>query len=194
MRILLIAMTALMVGGCATGSKLGDGAGRTCGATAVNVKEMEAFGFTPPKGKVVVARVFATWCPYCKEDLDEIGKRFLNGTWSTNNVHVLLLTYRNRAESKASYDKFLREGLPKYGIPASAVQVVFADKDHKELSSALGADKKPLLPNWSGIPYGLVFGKDGRLAFRGHFTNSPPVQEAHYRLITDISKETCPAP
>lgn len=192
-RILFVAMTLVVFSGCSTGNKFGGGSGRTCGATVVNVEEMEAFGFTPPKGKVVVGRVFATWCPYCKEDLSEIGKRFANGTWSTNSVHVMLLAYRNRAESKSTYDKFLREGLPKYGIPSAAIQVVFADKDHKELSSSLGADKKPLLPGWTGIPYGLVFGKDGRLVFRGHFTNSPPIQEAHYQLISDISAETCPS-
>jgi hypothetical protein len=74
---------------------------------------------------------------------------------------------------------------------AAAAQIVYVDRDYKELSAHLGADKKPLFNGWTGVPFSLVFGKDGRLAHRGHFTDSTIVQKAHYQLITDIAKEKC---
>jgi hypothetical protein len=53
------------------------------------------------------------------------------------------------------------------------------------------ASGEPLFTGWNGIPFGLVFGKDGRLAFRGHFTMNDVYEDAHYKFITDLQKETC---
>jgi thiol-disulfide isomerase/thioredoxin len=190
MRFLLMTYSLLFLVTCASTGRSGVVA-RRCGRTDVQVNELEQFGFTLPKNKLAVVRIFATWCPYCKEDLDEIAKRFKNGTWSESNVAILLMTYHNRREDKFSYDDFLKEKLPKIGIPESAVQVVYIDKSAEELGKIKGGDGKSLFEGWKGVPFGLVFGKDGRLIFRGHFTMGPQVQDAHYNLITDRSTETC---
>ncbi len=183
-------LVTVLAGGCASSSKNGAHP-RGCAATPVKAKELEQFGFTIPKNKIAVMRIFATWCPYCKEDLAEIGKRFKSGEWTADNVQILLMTYSNRSEGKDTYDKFLRDTFPKTGIPATAAQVIYVTKDFKELAAVNGGDGKPLFEGWKGVPFALVFGKDGRLAFRGHFTNSPPITDAHYRLISEISKEEC---
>lgn len=183
-------LSFIFIAGCATSDKNGAHP-RGCASTPVKVKELEQFGFTVPKNKIAVMRIFATWCPYCKEDLAEIGKRFKSGEWTAENVQVLLMSYSNRNEGKDTYDKFIRDTFPKTGIPSSAAQVIYVTKDFKELAAIKGADGQPLFNGWKGVPFALVFGKDGRLAYRGHFTNSPPVTDAHYRLITEISKEVC---
>lgn len=136
-------------------------------------------------------RVFATWCPYCKDDLAAIGKRFKSGEWKAENVQLYLMTYKNKRENAQTYTAFIRDTFPQYGIPESAAQIVFVDKDFNELSKVKSASGKTMFEGWQGVPFGLVFGKDGRLAFRGHFTQGPPSQDAHYNFISGLSKENC---
>lgn len=164
----------------------------TCGKTAVNVSDIETFGFKPAPGKITVMRVFATWCPYCKEDLSEIGGHFRNGDFKNESVQVFLMAYKNPRETHAGFDKFMRESFPKFGIPKEAVQVLYIDKDYTELFKTKSASGEPVFTGWQGVPFGLVFGKDGRLAFRGHFTTSPQFQDGHYLFIKELAGETCP--
>lgn len=135
-------------------------------------------------------RVFATWCPYCKEDLTALGELFRKGILRSENVEIMLLSYRNPKESKATYDKFLR-GFAQYGIPLQSSQIIFIDKSYNELLQTTSTKGLPLFAGWQGVPFGLVFGKDGRLAFRGHFTTSPQYQDGHYAFIQDLTKEEC---
>ncbi len=160
---------------------------RECGSTPINVRALEKYGVKVPEGKIVVARIFATWCPYCKDDFAEIGKRFQSKEWREENVHTVFLNYKNRADDKASFDDFVARKFPTYGIPTTASQLIYIDKEFKELA------KDPLFEGWKGVPFGLVFGKDGRLAFQGHFTNSPKVQDGHYQFISDLTVESCKA-
>lgn len=178
-RLLLL----LFVIGCASTSRSGLVA-PACGPSAQNVGELTRFGFKPEKGKVTVFRIFATWCPYCHDDLGEIARRFASGEWSKDDVSVLLLAYRNRKEDRASFNEFKRPSIP-------GLQLEYVDQDHKELSVVKGVDGQPLLPEWRGVPYGMIFGKDGRMVFRGHFTHSPPFQAAHYKLIGKVAHESC---
>lgn len=183
----------LLLAACTTPKKETGVIAEKCGAqTAVRVKDVEAFGFTVPKNKVAVMRIFATWCPYCKEDLTELGGHFRNGDFTPETVQVLLMSYKNPKETKATYDKFLRDTFTKFGIPSAATQIVFIDKDYAELSKSKSATGAPVFTGWQGVPFGLVFAKDGRLAFRGHFTTSPQFQDGHYDFIKELVKEKCP--
>jgi len=165
-----------------------------CGPTPVMAKDLETFGLSVPKNKVVVMRIFASWCPYCKEDLAELGGFFKNGTFTPQSVHVLLMSYQNSRENKSTSDHFVREVFPKFGIPPQAVQIVHVDKNFGELIKSKSAAGQTMFAGWQGVPFGLVFGKDGRLAFRGHFTTSPQFQDGHYGFIHNLTKENCSAP
>lgn len=191
MKFLILALPLILTVGCSTASKDRGVVERNCGTTPVKSADLEMFGFSVPKDKVVVMRIFASWCPYCKEDFNEIGKHFKSGDYNPETVHILLLSYKGSKENKATFDAFLRNSLPKYGIPSSAVQVVFVDKTHAELSKSKAASGDPMFTGWQGVPFGLIFGKDGRLAFRGHFTTSPQFQDGHYLFIKELTQETC---
>lgn len=136
-------------------------------------------------------RVFATWCPYCKDDLTAIGDGFKKGTWKPDDVQIYLMTYKNRRENRETYTTFIRDTFPKFGIPSGAAQIVYVDKDFAELSKMKSQTGKLMFEGWQGVPFGLVFGKDGRLAYRGHFTQGPKIQDAHYEFISRLSKENC---
>lgn len=195
MRLILFAVALpilFVTSACSSVKKTTGVLAPTCEKTAINSSDMAAFGFTPAKDKVVVARIFTTWCPYCKEDMTELGKHFKSGEFTPETVQVLLLTYKSSRDNKSTFDKFLRETFPKFEIPPSAVQVIYLDKPSNELSKAKTLTGEPLFTGWQGIPFGLVFGNDGRLAFRGHFTTSPQFQEGHYQFIKGLTKETCP--
>lgn len=163
-----------------------------CGKTLITSKDIEKFGFKAPRGKVGVMRIFATWCPYCKEDLTELGGHFRNGDLTIDNTQIMLLAYKNAHESRETFDKFVRDSLNKFGIPTAAVQIMYVDKDFAELSPSISPTGQPLFSGWQGVPFGLVFGKDGRLAFRGHFTTSPQFQDGHYLFIKELARENCP--
>ena len=182
----------LLLTACASAKKETGVLAPNCGKTDINVKDIEAFGFTAPKNKVAVVRVMSTWCPYCKEDLAEIGGHFRNGDYPPDKVHILLMMYKNPRENKDTYDKFLRDTFTKFGIPSQAAQIVFINKTAAELSATKTSKGHPLLTGWQGVPFSLVFAKDGRLAFRGHFTTSPQYQDNHYVFIKDLVKEACP--
>ena len=185
----------LLLVSCATPKKETGVIADKCGMpSAITVKDLEAFGFTVPKNKIAVLRIFATWCPYCKEDFGELGGHYRNKNISPETVQVLLMSYKNRRESKATYDAFLRDTFPKFGIPSEAAQIVYVDKDFNELSRSKSAGGQAMFTGWQGVPFTLIFGKDGRLAYRGHFTNSPQLQDVHYDFIRKLSKEDCVSP
>ena len=163
----------------------------TCGKTAVQESDMEMFGFKPVPGKVVVMRIFATWCPFCKTDLAKISAEYTSKRWTPDRVNLFLLAYRNRAETRATFDAFVKSTLGDLHIPREALQIQYFDKPYEEAVKTKNAKGETLFDTWKGIPFGLVFGKDGRLAFRGHFTMNDTYEEAHYKFITDLQKETC---
>ena len=191
MRKILISISLFIFAGCAS-TKMPGLVAEKCGAESpVTANDMESFGFLPVKNKVVVMRVFATWCPYCKDDLAHIGQKFKSGEWKPQDVQLYLMSYKSRRENHRTYLEFIRNTFPKFDIPIDAAQIVYVDKDFNELVKAKNIAGKPIFEGWQGVPFGLVFGKDGRLAFRGHFTQGPPAQDAHYAMITKFTKETC---
>lgn len=191
MRFALVALLFLV--SCRTSPKREIQSER-CGPTPVMASEFKQFGLNPEPGKINVMRVFATWCPYCKEDLKSIGEKFKSGEWKPETVQLLLMAYRNRHENKTTLDTFVKKDFRNFDIPLEAVQIVYVDRDFKELGLVTAKDGQPLLSGWEGVPFALVFGKDGRLAFRGHFTQSPVHQKEHYSLITRLTSESCTAP
>ena len=68
----------------------------------------------------------------------------------------------------------------------------FTCKIFPELSQKKNKSGATLFDGWRGVPFALVFGKDQRLAFRGHFTSSPENEEKHYKYIGQLQAETCP--
>jgi hypothetical protein len=163
-----------------------------CGKTPVTENDMQTFGFEPAPGKVVVMRIFATWCPFCKTDLGKISEHFKSGEWKPEQVNVFLLAYKNHSESKATYDKFVKEKLAELGLPSSSFQIHYIDHTYPELLNFKTAAGIPYFTGWNGVPFALLFGKDGRMAFRGHFTMSDKTESEQYKMITQLAGETCP--
>lgn len=165
-----------------------------CQATPVKVSDLEPFSFTGAPGKVVVVRLMRISCPFCKEDLLRIGSFFQSGKWTKENVHLFLIAYRKEGvEDRKTFDKFMREELPNFGIPLEATQAIYVDKDYYTLVKSKNKDKHLIFEGWKAVPFGLVFGKDGRLAYRGHFTTSAHAEDEHYQFVTGLQKEICTA-
>lgn len=191
--IKIFAVLALTMS-CAS-TKISGMVAERCGANSpVMASDMETFGFLPAKNKVIVMRVFATWCPYCKDDLKQIGELFKRGEWKPEDIQIYLMSYKNKRENHNTYLEFIRGTFPSFNIPLDAAQIVYVDKDYSELVKTKNIAGKTIFEGWQGVPYGLVYGKDGRLVFRGHFTQGPSAQDAHYAFITKLSKETCGQP
>lgn len=111
-------------------------------------------------------------------------------------MNLFLLAYVNHGENKETFAAFLKSGLATMGIPREALQIKFVDKPYAELAKSKGRSGDLLFEGWKGVPFALVFGKDGRLATRGHFTMSDQSEDDHYKFISQLQKENCvpPAP
>lgn len=121
-----------------------------------------------------------------------IGQLFRDGSWKPETVQLLLIGYRKEGvEDRSTFDTFVREDLPQFGIPPEAVQMVYLDKTYYELIKSKNSKGKPVFETWRAVPFGMIFGKDGRLAYRGHFSESPITQEEQYRFVTDLQSEVC---
>lgn len=192
--VITILSTLAFTVSCAS-TKIAGVVAEKCGSDSpVRSSDMETFGFLPAKNKIIVMRVFATWCPYCKDDLKQIGELFKKGTWKPEDVQIYLMSYKNKRENHDTYLEFIRSTFASFNIPVDAAQIVYVDKDFNELSKTKNIAGKVIFEGWQGVPYGLVFGKDGRLVFRGHFTQGPATQDAHYAFISKLTKETCGKP
>lgn len=194
MRFASVVFLALLLTGCASRApKRSNILAAHCQPTAVTVSDLEPLGFLPAPGKVVVARIIRVSCPYCKDDLLRMGARFQNGEWSKNDVEVFLVAYRKEGiEDRSTFDSFVRDEMGTFGIPPDAVQIVYRDRDYFTLSQTRSAKNLPLFEGWKAVPFGMVFAKDGRLAYRGHFTTSTGAESEHYRFVTALQTEKCP--
>jgi hypothetical protein len=163
-----------------------------CGTTPVNARDLEQFNFSPTPGKVTVVRVFRSTCPFCKEDILRMGEMFRSGKWRTNDIQILFMAYKKEGiESRQSFDRFVREDLNSFAIPLEATQMAFLDKTYPEILQTKSKSGEVIFQDWRAVPYGLVFGRDGRLVYRGHFTTSTGEQDANYKLIAELQAETC---
>lgn len=164
----------------------------TCRKTPINAADLARFGFVPAPGKIIVTRLFRTNCPFCKEDLLRIGSLFQSGAWSKDKVQLDLIAYRKEGiEDRKTFDAFVRGEFGGFGIPPEAAQIVYIDKNYYSLVKTKARSGDLLFEGWRAVPFGLVFGKDGRLAYRGHFTVSPGAEDAHYDFVTKLQGETC---
>ncbi len=190
-KILGIAAVALVASGCA--SKPPKPAFNIkCGATPVQRDDLKQFNVTPVPGKVTVVRIFRSNSPYCKEDLMRIGLLFKEKTWSQDKVQLVLIAYKkDGVESRKTFDAFVRTDIVSFGVPLESTQMVFLDKSYPELLQSKSGSGEPVFADWKAVPYGLVFAKDGRLAYSGHFTANSNLQDNHYKFITDLQNETC---
>ena len=140
----------------------------------------------------MIARVFRIACPSCKEDLFKIGSFFQNGVWTSDKVQVFLIAYKKEGvEDRKTFDHFMREQMGSFGIPLESAQVVYLNKDYFKLVKTRNRQGHLLFEGWRAVPFGMVFGKDGRLAYRGHFTSSPEQEDEHYQFINKLLNETC---
>lgn len=78
-------------------------------------------------------------------------------------------------------------------FPIESVQIIFLDRTYPDLLTSKSESGELILAGWKAVPYSLVFAKDGRLAYRGHFTMIPSQQHNHYDFITFLQQENCPA-
>ena len=196
LRVLTVATACATVVGCATHRtppQPTEGIlAPQCHSTPVSAKDLRTFGFAPAANKVVVVRLFRMSCPFCKEDLLRIGSLFQNGTWSKDKVQLALIAYKKEGvEDRKTFDRFMREEISQFGIPLEAAQVVYVDKDYYKLVRTKNSQGDLVLEGWRAVPFSLVFGKDGRLAYRGHFTSTPTDSDRHYKFVTDLLAEQC---
>ena len=196
MHLRLKILTALLslVSACATTPPPSGVLAKTCAATPIRESDVTQFGFNPAPGQIVVMRVFATWCPFCKTDVGRMATLYKTGDWSPTKVKLFLMAYKNRREDQKSFEEFRNERLPAYQFPQDAVQLVYVNQSFEELKKAKSAKGPELFSGWQGVPFGLVFGQDGRLAYRGHFTTSDLAEDEHYKFITQIQNENCSPP
>lgn len=167
---------------------------RQCQPTPVQVQDMDQFNITPAPGKVMVVRFMRSACPYCREDLQQIGLMFKLGKWSSDLTELVLIAYKKEGvESRQTFDSFVRAELAKTGFPLEKAQIIFLDRTYPQLTAAKNAAGELILADWKAVPYSLVFGKEGRLAYRGHFTMVPSQQYNHYDFITSLQRENCSA-
>ena len=191
MRTIYLLSLCLTLAACTTAKKTSE-FNSSCGPTPVMAGDaLNPFGFTPAPEKILVTRIFGSWCPYCKADLKRMSELFAKGEWKPEDVHIYLIAYKNHSENKATFDKFVRDILPTYAFPKGTVDVVYKDDAYPQLAKLKTQTGKPLFEGWRGVPFALVFGKDQRLAFRGHFTVSPDDEDQHYKYIRQLQAETC---
>lgn len=166
---------------------------RQCRPTPITSADMARFNVTAKPGRVMIARFIRSRCPYCKEDLQQIALMLKTGQWAADKIQLVLIAYKKPGvESRKTFDEFVRD-LAGSGFPIETADLVYVDKTYPALLKVTGQAGEPLLQGWRAVPFGLVFGKDGRLAYRGQFTLTTSLQNQHYDLIGDLIKENCPS-
>lgn len=192
------AAVVLILSACSSSSKKQDVQvyNSSCAPTPIQLGDMKQFNIQPAPGKITVMRIFRSSCPTCKEDLQQIGLMFKTGKWKAENVQLVLVSYvKENVESRETFDAFVRSELSNVGFPIEAAQIIFLNKTYPTLLTSKAANGELIFPDWRAVPYSMIFGKDGRLAYRGQFTIPPSQQDRNYDFITEIQKESCtPAP
>lgn len=193
-RMIQILAAALFIAGCTSTSKTDDTViARQCGPTPITSADLIRFNVTPKPDRVVIVRMIRSSCPYCKEDLQQIALMLKTGQWNAEKIQLVLMAYKKPGvESRKTFDEFVRD-LGASGFPIETADLVYLDKTYQALLKIEGKAGTPILEGWKAVPFGLVFGKDGRLAYRGQFTMTNARQNQHYDLIGDLIKESCPS-
>ncbi|MGE4130599.1 MAG: hypothetical protein AB7F86_03130 [Bdellovibrionales bacterium] len=168
---------------------------RACKSTPIQAADLNQFNTPASPGKIQVVRLFRSSSPYCREDLKKISSLFSSGEWKASEIQLILIAFKKPGiESRKTFDHFVRNELADYSLPLETTQIVYLDRAFPSLKEAKSKSGEEIFADWKGIPYGLVFAKNGRLAYRGHFTASPIVQENQYKFITSLQNEDCGTP
>ncbi len=163
MRVISFAVIALLAALIAAGCNGGEQGGRGAAASAVDkpkdpaveivdfeLKDLEGKTVRSADvraGKVLVLKFGATWCPPCNDQIPHLNK--VVETYG-DKVAVVDVDVREKAAKVKPHTK-------SHGVK----YLVLLDE-----SGAIGARYSV-----RGIPTVLVAGKDGRIAYRGHFTS-----------------------
>jgi hypothetical protein len=194
MRLLLAVVVVVLFAGCSSKPVTPvQNYHRRCEPTPITVQDLKNFNITPMPGKVMVVRFLRSACPFCQEDLQQLGLMYKIGKLNLDQVKLALIAYKKEGvESRETFETFVRSELAKTSFPLEKVQIVFLDRTHPELLTAKSESGDLLLADWKAVPYSLIFAKDGRLAYRGHFSMIPSQQHNHYDFITFLQNEKCP--
>jgi hypothetical protein len=114
---------------------------RTCEKTPIMQSDLAAFNISPAPGKVTVLRIIRSSCPYCKEDLEQIGLMLKTQRWKAEQMQVILVAYRKEGvENRQTFDAFVRD-LAGKGFPIESVQIVYLDKTIGRINSPVSCSK-----------------------------------------------------
>lgn len=148
------------------------------------------FDLKSKKGKVVVMRLFATWCPYCKEDLKVI-EDTMKSLIDEDKIDVTLVVFKSRKETDETLKNFMAVGAQELGLRPASYDWVYSDVQTPAMKEVKDKKGHLLFPNYQGVPYALVFDSKGQLRYRGNFTESKETRKKHYEMIAALSKNQC---
>lgn len=148
------------------------------------------FNLESHKGKVTVFRLYGTWCPYCKRDIQSLNTKF-GKLVKDKKLDMVLVSFQSRKESDESIELFLNHGAQELGVEKSNFRWLHSGLKGSDLKELRTKEKESLFPDFMGVPYGLVFDAKGRLRFRGHFTGEEKMQEKHYDMISSLATGKC---
>ena len=149
-----------------------------------------AFSVAPHKGKVTVVRLFATWCPYCKRDLEAMNSKF-SPLLKDDKLEVMLVTFMSRKESPESIEMFMKDGAKELGIEKSKFHWLYSRLNSQAVKDLESPKGEKMFPGMQGVPYGMVFDAQGRLRFQGHFTDGEEALAKHYDMIQSLASGKC---
>lgn len=144
----------------------------------------------PTKGKVTVIRLYGTWCPYCKQDIQSLNSRF-EPLVGEKKLDIVLVSFQSRKETDESIDLFLNHGVKELNVDKKNFRWAHSDIKSADVKSLKNNSDEDVFPGFLGVPYGLVFDDKGRLRFQGHFTGEESVRNKHYDMINSLASGRC---
>lgn len=149
------------------------------------------------KNKVVIVRLIGTWCPFCKNDLIELYNRYLN-TDLKSEVEVILITNSSRRENQETVTGFRDMVRNNWGVSHPEFFHLFfvpgkegGLQGFERLAQWMDEKGNLLFPEYRGVPYAMVFDRNGELRLRGTFTSSEQTIENHYQQISALIEGGC---
>lgn len=142
------------------------------------------------KGKVTVVRLYATWCPYCKKDLQDLNAKF-HKLVSEDKLDIVLVSFLSRRETDESLKLFLSQGAQELGIETKNFKWYHSPVKSADVKAYEVKKGEALFPEFRGVPYGLVFDDKGQLRFQGHFTGDADMTNKHYKMIEALASGRC---
>ena len=152
--------------------------------------KISGFSLDSHKNKVTVVRLFATWCPYCKKDLQELNSKF-TPLMKDKKLDVVLVSFFSRRENPETIELFMKNGAKELGVEKENFTWLHSNLKTPDVKALEAKKGEKLFPGMEGVPYGMVFDGKGRLRFQGHFTGEEAVQAKHYEMIESLASGKC---